>query len=139
MKIAGKRKISPLLLLLLVITMLVPTQTLAIADVDEEKNAVHYAALGDSLTAGIDFNNNLGLSFSDYIAQDLQRVDLLGSYEKPYAVPGATSEDLLKKLMEPDMQVKIASKDMLTITIGANDFLGVLRTESRTIERSQKK
>ncbi len=134
MKIAGKRKISPLLLLLLVITMLVPNQTLAIADVDEEKNAVHYAALGDSLTAGIVSNNTLGLSFADYIAQDLERVDLLGSYEKPYAVPGATSEELLNKLMEPDMQVKIASKDMLTITIGANDFLEVLRTNPERLK-----
>lgn len=114
--------------------MLIPSQAFAIASVDEEKNAVHYAAFGDSLAAGVLSDNTIGLSYADYIAQDLQRVDLLGSYEKPYAVPGATSQNMLDALMDRDMQIKIASKDMITITIGANDFLQVL---SKNPERLQ--
>ncbi|WP_273851728.1 cell wall-binding repeat-containing protein [Guptibacillus spartinae] len=137
MKRFGKRKISPLLLLILVITMLMPSQAFAIASVDDEKNAVHYAAFGDSLAAGVLSDNTIGLSYTDYIAQDLQRVDLLGSYEKPYAVPGATSQDMLDALMDRDMQIKIASKDMITITIGANDFLQVLSKEPERLQNPE--
>ena len=132
MKRFGKR--NPLLLVILVITMLMPSQAFATASVDEEKNAVHYAAFGDSLAAGVLSDNTIGLSYTDYIAQDLQRVDLLGSYEKPYAVPGATSQDMLNALMNRDMQIKIASKDMITITIGANDFLQVLSKEPERLQ-----
>ncbi|MGE6203760.1 cell wall-binding repeat-containing protein [Guptibacillus hwajinpoensis] len=137
MKRSGKRKISPLLLLILVITMLMPSQAFATASLDEEKNNVYYAALGDSLAAGVMSNNTLGLSYGDYIAQDLDRVGLLGSYEKPFAVPGATSKDLLNALMDRDMQVKIASKNMITITIGANDFLQVLGSEPERLKNPE--
>ncbi|WP_053216155.1 cell wall-binding repeat-containing protein [Guptibacillus hwajinpoensis] len=122
-----------LLSLLLVIAMLVPTQAFATIGSEEEKN-VHYAALGDSITAGVDFNNKIGLSFADYIAQDLQRVELLGSFEKPYAVPGATTMDLLTALSQPEMQFKLQSTNMITISIGANDFLQVLKTEPERLK-----
>ena len=113
--------------------MLIPTQAFATIGSDVEKN-VHYAALGDSLTAGVDSNNKIALSFADYIAQDLQRVELLGSFEKPYAVPGATTIDLLTALSQPEVQFKLQSTDMITISIGANDFLQVLRSDPNQLK-----
>ncbi|TKD70673.1 cell wall-binding repeat-containing protein [Pseudalkalibacillus hwajinpoensis] len=122
-----------LISLLLVIAMLVPTQAFGATGLDGDKKVVNYAALGDSLTAGVMFDStpekpSVGLSFADYIAEDLQNVELLGSFEKPFAVPGATTIDLLTALSKPEMQFKLQSTDMITISIGANDFLQVLKT-----------
>lgn len=116
--------------------MLVPTQAFAATDVVGEKNVVHYAALGDSLTAGVDSNNKIGLSFADYIAQDLQRVELYGSFDN-FGVPGDTTIDLLNDLSKPEMQFKLQSTDMITISIGANDFLQVLKSDPSRLQNEE--
>ena len=84
-----------------------------------------YAALGDSLTAGVG-TDNYEESYPYLLAQDLSKsgaeVDL-----KVFAYPGARTSDLIKDLLQP----AIASQpDVITLLVGTNDMHGFVSAEA---------
>ncbi len=91
---------------------------------------VRYVALGDSLSAGQTPFKELGKGFTGMIAEHLQAAGLLDSYSNAFAVPGYTTkhvlEDLLNNVEKSGSNIQDVIKDatVITITAGANDFIG---------------
>ncbi|MER2192345.1 MAG: S-layer homology domain-containing protein [Solibacillus sp.] len=100
---------------------------------------VHYTALGDSLAAGINEQGELGPSYTDYLAQQIEASGLSVSFNKGFTYPGYTTVDVLADLQENVVKSVyntageqdtllsiadgIAGADVLTISAGANDVL----------------
>ncbi|WP_347548442.1 cell wall-binding repeat-containing protein [Pseudalkalibacillus hwajinpoensis] len=131
-----KGKVNSFLLLVCLFVLLVPSMASATVT-NDEKAVVNFTALGDSLAAGVLSDNKLGKSFNDYIAEDLNEIELLGTYQKPFTVPGATSMDLLNELQNPQTQAKLQSQNVITISIGANDFLQYLSSDPTKLQNEE--
>ncbi len=94
---------------------------------------VNYVALGDSLAAGQNPYGEIGYSYADYIKDYLKKKNRLKEYVKDYAVSGYKSEDIIedlkdnKKILRDSKEYNIRSllreADIVTISIGANDFM----------------
>ncbi|WP_431028182.1 S-layer homology domain-containing protein [Lysinibacillus sp. LZ02] len=107
----------------------------AAAMTGNEGEPAHYVALGDSLAAGIIETGEIGQGYADYLAQMLEEEHLLASYNKGFAFPGYTTEDVLKELksdvVKPSSETaeqvslldEVKKADVITISIGANDVL----------------
>lgn len=108
---------------------------------------LNYVALGDSLAFGIDDNNNMGISYTDFLAQHFADEHILNSFSKGYTFPGFTTDDVLRQLHTNAVRIAdlgindaalpkgtldaVRQADIITITAGANDLLRhVTRTEA---------
>jgi lysophospholipase L1-like esterase len=102
-----------------------------------QKEPLTYLALGDSLTAG------LGSSETNYLRLHAFVPRLTAHLRQEYQVhvenhgiPGITSEQLLLYLTQgPGVEQKLKDADVITITIGGNDLLQLLRSENLTKEQ----
>ena len=99
----------------------------------ENNSDIYYVALGDSLVEGMDPYGVIGYSYSDYIRDYLKENNRLKFYTKEFSKTGYTTNDLKNdiennksiKLKDRNLSIKEALResDLVTITIGANDFL----------------
>lgn len=109
-----------------------------ILSIDKKMN---YIALGDSLAEGLNPYNQLGYSYSDYLKEYLDGKNKLKFYTKDFAKSGYTSLDLLRDI-KSNKEVIIDGKvynikrtlrdsDLVTISIGSNDFIEYLNIDNR--------
>ena len=109
-----------------------------------------YVALGDSIAAGVravygqmpgwEASSNVG--YTDLVARYLKANHVLGDFNEDYAFSGWTSTQLLGALNSLTFAEKSAlfgNKEIVTVTIGANDFLQPLyvyyaTTDTPTVE-----
>ncbi len=101
---------------------------------------MNYIALGDSLAKGQNPYGEINYGYADYIANYLERNDLLKFYTKDFAESGDKISDLLEKIKDNrtvqvgDQIINIKStlreSDLVTISIGANDFIKSFQLES---------
>lgn len=77
----------------------------------------NYVVLGDSIAFGSGLVNPLDACYGKMVA------DTCGFDYVNYAVPGSTSSDLVYKLNERDVRSDIARADIISISVGGNDFL----------------
>ncbi|MGN7118672.1 S-layer homology domain-containing protein [Lysinibacillus odysseyi] len=101
----------------------------------------HYLALGDSLAAGMIETGGIGTGYADVLAQTLKEAGLLASYNKGFAVPGYTTEQVLdelnKDVKKPSSETgekvsivdEVKKADVITISVGANDVLKNLKRD----------
>lgn len=92
-----------------------------------------YVALGDSLAAGVNPYGEVSYSYTDFIADHLKDERKLELFVKDYTVSGYKSLDVLqdiynnKKVLIEDKEYNIRmllrEADLVTISIGANDFM----------------
>ena len=107
---------------------------------------VDYLALGDSLAAGINEQNVLTEGYADYLAQHLDEIGVLNSFNKGFAYPGYKTvdvqSDLEKNKEKPIVAAVVDGKpiekelvtikeaikqaELITLSIGANDVLANL-------------
>ncbi|AKN32152.1 hypothetical protein Ccar_15305 [Clostridium carboxidivorans P7] len=86
-----------------------------------------YVSLGDSLASGqTPYNITSGYGYTDIIAGNLANKGLLKSYSK-YGVSGYTTADVLSQLKDTQVINSINNAEIVTIDIGANDLLSLLR------------
>lgn len=92
------------------------------------KDFIHYVALGDSLTEGIGDEMNQG-GFVPLISSTLQETFSLNSIEvENYGVAGNRSDQILKRLQEEeDVRKNISASDIITLTVGGNDLMKVIK------------
>ncbi|WP_110111917.1 S-layer homology domain-containing protein [Bacillus sp. CGMCC 1.16541] len=108
---------------------------------------VNYVALGDSLAEGLLFDKTFGKSYTELISEHLLQQKKLNHFSKEFAVSGYKTSDLLKDLQEnkvkndSSLHDTIKQANLLTIHIGANDFLSEIKLnpETQTIEFDQAK
>ena len=107
---------------------------------------VDYLALGDSLAAGINDQNVLTDGYADYLADELEKMGVLQSFNKGFAYPGFKTTNILSDLAA-DITKPIVSEvtdgkpvekesiaiseaikeaELITLSVGANDVLANL-------------
>jgi len=105
-----------------------------------------YVALGDSIAHGMNEVGVIGLGYTDFVAQTLQEEGFITSYNKGFAMSGYTTKNVLADIQNdvaktvtgfgyPTEQVKLKTSikeaEIITLTVGANDLLPILK-ESQT-------
>ncbi|WP_270578828.1 GDSL-type esterase/lipase family protein [Caldibacillus thermoamylovorans] len=129
MKKRVKQFITTILSVLLVISFVLPHQTLA---ANFEKPILNYVALGDSLAAGYLNDKSRGRGYPEFIKE---RIESGSSYLvdlQNFGIGGYRTTHVLDDLINPQspkyQQVREAIKqaDIITYDAGANDVLGVI-------------
>lgn len=103
---------------------------------DKKEKKLNYIALGDSLAEGMTPYLTVDYGYADYIKDYLKSNNKLGFYTKGFAKTGYRTKDL-KYDIENNKYVEIDGEkiyiidalrdsDVVTITIGANDFINTL-------------
>lgn len=92
-----------------------------------QKEVIHYTAIGDSLTEGIGDLTNSG-GFVPIVADDLkEHYNLNGVQTDNFGKNGDRSDQILKRIKEkPEIQKHFASADVITLTVGGNDLMKVI-------------
>lgn len=88
----------------------------------KDRQLLHYVALGDSLTVGVGTPLFTRTFVDRYVELSEQA---LGHciYVNVFARVGATTKEILQCLSKPEVAVKIANADIITVTAGANDLI----------------
>ncbi len=101
--------------------------------VDAGAGKIEYLALGDSLAAGMSPYKILGLGYTDMLAENIHSFGYLGEFNKNHTYPGYTTQDVLNDIQNnavapngKTIQQNIASAGVITLDVGANDFIGQL-------------
>lgn len=94
----------------------------------ETKEVIRYTAIGDSLTEGIGDLTNSG-GFVPLVANDLQeQYHLNGVQTDNFGKNGDRSDQILKRIKKnEDIQKGLASADLITLTVGGNDLMKVIK------------
>lgn len=101
---------------------------------------VYYLALGDSLAEGDGAYGKEIKGYSDYVSDYLNEKNLLETYVPNFAKSGYRTADLVKAITD-NKKVKVDKKtttlqnalikaDLVTVSIGANDILNKINTET---------
>ncbi len=85
---------------------------------------INYIALGDSIAEGMNPYGEVGYSYTDFLAENLKEKNKLANYTKKYTKSGYTTQDLIR-IIDTNSELKkdLRESDLVTISIGANDFL----------------
>lgn len=95
---------------------------------------IQYVAIGDSLTEGVGDSTNQG-GFVPLLAQDLGATYNLEVNFKNFGVSGNTSQQILNRLKsQAEIKKQIKNSRFVTLTVGGNDILSVLRKDFTTID-----
>lgn len=95
---------------------------------------IQYVAIGDSLTERVGDSTNQG-GFVSLLAQDLGATYNLEVNFKNFGVSGNTSQQILNRLKsQPEIKKQIKNSRFVTLTVGGNDILSVLRKDFTTID-----
>ncbi len=87
-------------------------------------NKINYIALGDSLAEGINPYGEVSYGYADYFAEELKDNNKLSYYTKKYTESGYKTTDLIKELeINNPLKKDLRESDLVTVSIGANDFL----------------
>lgn len=96
-----------------------------------QKQHLTYIALGDSLTAGLGASETGYLRLQAFVPR--LTTYLRNEYQvhvENHGIPGITSDQLLLYIQQgPGVKEKLQEADLLTLTIGGNDLIQLLRTE----------
>ncbi|MBQ9551482.1 MAG: hypothetical protein IJU96_01835 [Clostridia bacterium] len=76
-----------------------------------------YVVLGDSIAFGMGLTNPKNAVYGKIVA------DTDGYDYENYAIPGHTTANLLQRMQEPTVKAAIRSADIISISIGGNNFL----------------
>ena len=106
-----------------------------------------YVALGDSLAHGMNEVGAIGLGYTDFIAKTLKKEGLITSYSKDFAYSGYTTKKVLDDLRanvekpitgfgykseKATIRTSIKNAEIVTLTVGANDLLPLLKEATAT-------
>lgn len=117
------KKITFLAIVLSIFTLAFAPVTSATPVTVKPSDQLSYLALGDSLAAGQTPYRQIGQGYADFLAKDIQDAGYLGSFDKHFAKPGATTTDVLTIVQKPEVLTQIAKSDIITVHAGANDLL----------------
>ena len=87
----------------------------------------NYVAVGDSLTEGVGDTTEQG-GFIPLLSQSLTAAYHYEVTAHNFGVAGNTSQQILKRMQEEaDIQSSLAQADLMTLTVGGNDVMAVIR------------
>ena len=122
--------LASLLLFIVIFSVLIPKSDTELTKKDflaQETTPFNYVAIGDSLTEGVGDTTNQG-GFVPLLAQSLTDTYDYQVTDSNYGVSGNTSKQILQRMQEKtDIQKSLAKADMMTLTVGGNDVMAVIR------------
>ena len=122
--------LASLLLFIVIFSVLIPKSDTELTKKDflaQEATPFHYVAIGDSLTEGVGDTTNQG-GFVPLLAQSLTDTYDYQVTDSNYGVSGNTSKQILQRMQEKtDIQKSLVKADMMTLTVGGNDVMAVIR------------
>lgn len=122
--------LASLLLFIVIFSVLIPKSDTELTKKDflaQEATPFNYVAIGDSLTEGVGDTTNQG-GFVPLLAQSLTDTYGYQVTASNYGVSGNTSKQILQRMQEKtDIQKSLAKADMMTLTVGGNDIMAVIR------------
>ena len=90
---------------------------------------LNYVAIGDSLTEGIGDQTNQG-GFIPLLSNAISETSDVNVVSQNFGVAGNTSTQIYKRMTkEKKIQSAIKKADVITITVGGNDVMKVIRTQ----------
>ena len=110
------------------------------------KNKIAIVSLGDGLSLGMTSYNVAGPSFNDYLKEYAEEKNILDSYNNEFSQNHLTTHELNELLEDnivgeftktPIKQI-IASADILTISIGMDEFADLSLQKNLTTEAKEK-
>lgn len=122
--------LASLLLFIVIFSVLIPKSDTELTKKDflaQEATPFHYVAIGDSLTEGVGDTTNQG-GFVPLLAQSLTDTYDYQVTDSNYGVSGNTSKQILQRMQEKtDIRKSLVKADMMTLTVGGNDVMAVIR------------
>lgn len=96
-------------------------------DQANNKEVIHYTAIGDSLTEGVGDSTSSG-GFVPLVANDLkEEYKLNGVQTDNFGKNGDRSDQILKRIKkDEEVQKGLSSADIITLTVGGNDLMKVI-------------
>ncbi len=92
-----------------------------------EQVAINYVAIGDSLTEGVGDLTNQG-GFVPLLANDMGEFFRAKVSHQNYGVSGNTSQQILDRMTkEKEIKTALKEADVMTLTVGGNDVMAVIR------------
>lgn len=89
-----------------------------------KNDKINYIALGDSLAIGMNSYNEIGYSYTDYLAEYLKENNKLSYYTKKYANSGYRAKDLINQIrLNNKIKKDLRESNLVTVSIGGNDLL----------------
>lgn len=93
----------------------------------EKQESFSFVAIGDSLTQGVGDSTDQG-GFVPILAQSLTDTYQYEVTSSNYGVSGNTSNQILKRMQEnSDIQKSLKDADIMTLTVGGNDVMKVIK------------
>jgi len=94
---------------------------------NNNKEVIHYTAIGDSLTEGVGDSTNSG-GFVPLVANDLkEKFQLNGVQVDNFGKNGDRSDQIRKRIKKQTaIQKGLATADLITVTVGGNDLMKVI-------------
>ena len=90
---------------------------------------LNYVAIGDSLTEGVRDQTNQG-GFIPLLSNAISEISDVNVVSQNFGVAGNTSTQIYKRMTkEKKIQSAIKKADVITITVGGNDVMKVIRTQ----------
>ena len=124
--------LAALLLFSVIFAMLIPKSNATLTKKDflaQETTPFNYVAIGDSLTEGVGDTTNQG-GFVPLLAQTLTDTYHYQVTDSNYGVSGNTSKQILQRMKESsEIQQSLITADMMTLTVGGNDVMAVIRKQ----------
>jgi lysophospholipase L1-like esterase len=92
-----------------------------------------YLALGDSLAAGQTPYGHIGSGYADDLAAKLKVAGYLKSYTKRYAIPGYTTEQVLRDIEgnKKGIKANIKAATIITLDAGADDIINSVHIDAK--------
>ena len=107
-------------------------------EVQNQNNTLNYVALGDSLTEGIGDATGQGgfvpLLSKEVDNQTAEKVEL-----QNFGHAGDTSTQIYDKIQSRDIQAAIKDADFITLTVGGNDVMKVIRDNAAHLSKLKEK
>ncbi|MDV6001127.1 UNVERIFIED_CONTAM: SGNH/GDSL hydrolase family protein [Streptococcus canis] len=92
-----------------------------------EQVAINYVAIGDSLTEGVGDLTNQG-GFVPLLSSDMGEYFRAKVSHQNYGVSGNTSQQILDRMTkEKEIKTALKEADVMTLTVGGNDVMAVIR------------
>lgn len=108
--------------------MMINNQIKEVIKQKNDKEVLSYVAIGDSLTEGVGDSTNSG-GFVPLVAKEIKKeYKLNGIQTDNYGKSGDRSDQILKRIKKSeDIQQSITAADIITITVGGNDLMKVVK------------
>lgn len=128
-----KVRFKIVLALILALNLIAMTVTPVMA-ASNASGKIDYVAMGDSGAAGVravpgqipGWEEGSDYGYTDNIARWLALLGVLGKFDEKYSISGNTAARLAEDSSTADAQRRLKKAEIVTLTIGANDFLGPL-------------